>query len=133
MTTAPSDTRKATGMLPWAGGVKGFGRACGCLPFAAAPEPGAAAARAPARSLPAAENGMAARTPNAAAPCSNSLLFMVDVLSIGDSRLLVFVILAGLIAQRLRSASDGCTAVARRAGSRQARAATATSTRATAR
>src|SRR6266571_1823370 len=70
MTTAPSETRKATGMLPLMGGLRGTGGACGL----AAPERSAAPAHA-ARE-PRAEPGTAAIKPSAVDLLSSSLLFI---------------------------------------------------------
>src|ERR1700674_1899635 len=75
MITAPSERRKATGMLPWAGGVSGFGLGDDCFPSAPV---GPSAGPALAKTLRAAENGTPASKPNAAAPCNKSLLFMAS-------------------------------------------------------
>src|SRR4029077_1158111 len=83
MSTAPSETRKATGMLPCAGGLSGLAVAVGLS--ASAPIT---------NDLPAAGNGIAANRLNAADFCSNSLLFMTSLLFLFQlrSRLLAFEI-----------------------------------------
>src|SRR5258708_16841446 len=74
MITAPSETRKATGMSPWAGGLSGSGLAAGVL----APEPlrVPASPERPRKASPA----VTAITPSAVELLSRSLLFIVSPL-----------------------------------------------------
>src|SRR5713101_2177799 len=78
MITAPSEIRKATGMLPFAGGLSGFASVRGSSLYAAH-HTAAEAAR---------ENGIAATNPNAADPCSSSLLFILSLLCVMSVQLL---------------------------------------------
>src|SRR5690348_17058271 len=69
--TAPSEITNATGMLPSAGGLRRF--AAGEVLFPFGPACDITAGRA-------IESGKADANPNAAAPLSNSLLFMAMIL-----------------------------------------------------
>src|SRR5258705_12207855 len=74
MITAPSDMRKATGILPRAGGRSGFGVAGNPLPSAPV---GTLIDAALAGSWLAAEKGIAAAIPSVAELLSRSLLFIM--------------------------------------------------------
>src|SRR5438552_18489439 len=82
MTTAPSERRNATGMLPCAGGFRGAGLPA--VSFASGP-PGALAGPGGIEVPAADERGIAAIRPRAAAPLSNSLLFIRPLLSRASS------------------------------------------------
>src|SRR5437773_1203433 len=82
MTTAPSERRNATGMLPCAGGFRGAGLPA--VSFASGP-PGALAGPGGIEIPAADERGIAAIRPRAAAPLSNSLLFIRSLLSRASS------------------------------------------------
>src|SRR5262249_28438800 len=77
MMTAPSEMRKATGMLPCAGGFNGLGAAAESFAPAAFAEDAANPAKNPRR----AEEGIAAAIPRAADWPRNSRRFIVMVLS----------------------------------------------------
>src|SRR5438552_8567084 len=74
--TAPSETRKATGILPCTGGLSGFALTAGLFPSEAL-----VASTGPelAESSPIAESAIAAIIPNSAAVLSNLVLFIVFV------------------------------------------------------
>src|SRR5438874_1874138 len=72
--TAPSEIRKATGILPWAGGMSGFASIDGLLTSGA---PAAPAGSELAESSPTAENAIAATKPNRATLLSNSFRVLV--------------------------------------------------------
>src|SRR5207237_1194219 len=72
--TAPSERRKATGMLPWAGGVSEFP-----LSFPPVPPGGPVASPELAQTLPTVENAIAAIEPNSAAVRSSSFPLSVFV------------------------------------------------------
>src|SRR3984893_10294618 len=76
--TAPSETRKATGILPWTGGLSGFALTAGLFPSEARV---ASAGRELAESSPITESANAAIKPNSAAVLSNPVLCMVFVRS----------------------------------------------------
>src|SRR6266403_1572195 len=76
--TAPSETRKATGILPWTGGLSGFVLTAGLFPS----EPlVASTGRGLAESSPIAERAIAAIKPNSAAVLSNLVPLIVLVRS----------------------------------------------------
>ena len=76
--TAPSETRKATGILPWTGGLSGFALAAGLFPSEAL-----VASIGPelAESSPKADSAITAIKPNSAAVFSNPLPLVVFVRS----------------------------------------------------
>src|ERR1700736_1002545 len=75
--TAPSETRKATGILPWTGGLSGFAWTAGLFPSEAFV---ASTGSELAESSPIAESAIAAIKPNATAILSNSVPFIAFVL-----------------------------------------------------
>src|ERR1700686_3201184 len=76
--TAPSETRKATGILPWTGGLSGFALTAGLFASEAL-----VASTGPelAESSPKADSAITVIKPNLAAVLSNSVLFIAFVLS----------------------------------------------------